>query len=754
MKKYTKLLAVVLVLALAVAMTACGNSTNTSTEEKDTLVVGYSEFSEKFSPFFSKTAYDQDAYAMTQVSLIGNDREGNLILNGIEGETHAYNGVDYEYKGIADTTVTQNSDGTVDYTIKIRDDITFSDGEPMTIDDVIFSMYVLSDPLYDGSSTFYGLPIEGMTEYRTGMSKLSDLLDAAGPDNTDFTFWTEDQQTAYWDAVYAAGETWVGTIKQYLVDAGYNTAEDSVATWAANWGYEVAEDATEADLFETMLEAYGYSVSSLSDTESASDALTDLITDYDSYGTAVSTGDSAASITGIERVDDYTVNVHMTEFDAVAIYQLSLSVAPMHYYGDASLYDYDNNSFGFVKGDLSLVKSKTTTPMGAGPYIFDSYENGVITYHANENYYLGAPKTKYVLFQEGSDSDKLAGLASGQFDITDPSFSSSTVDAVKGYNSNGELTGDVITTSTVDNLGYGYIGISALTVNVDGVKDSDASKDLRKAFQTLFAVYRDTVINSYYGDRATVIQYPISNTSWAAPRPADEGYEIAYSKDVDGNSIYTDAMTEEEKYAAALEASIGFFKAAGFTYDEATGTFTAAPTGASLTYEVMIPADGIGDHPAYNILTNAKDALATIGITLEITDLTNSADLWTALEAGECEMWAAAWGATIDPDMYQVYHSSNIVGLEGSTESNHYSIQDATLDELIMEARTSADQSFRKATYKQCLDIILDWGVELPTYQRQNAVIFSTERVNMDTVTPDITTFYGWMSEIENIEVK
>ena len=116
-------------------------------------------------------------------------------------------------------------------------------------------------------------------------------------------------------------------------------------------------------------------------------------------------------------------------------------------------------------------------------------------------------------------------------------------------------------------------------------------------------------------------------------------------------------------------------------------------------------------------------------------------------------MWAAAWGATIDPDMYQVYHSSNIYGLPGSTESNHYSIQDAKLDELIMAARESADQSYRKATYKQCLDIILDWGVEIPTYQRQNAVIFSTERVNMETMTPDITTFYGWFSEIENIEV-
>lgn len=770
-KTLNKVLALVLALAMAFALAACQTTTPTTeptdaattepatepaTEEKpSTLVVGYSPFSEKFSPFFAKTAYDQDAYTMTQVGLIGNDRAGNLILKGIEGETVDYNGKDYFYDGIADTDIVQNDDGTVDYNIKIRDDIVFSDGTPMTIDDVIFNMYVLSDPTYDGSSTFYAVPIEGMAEYRAGMELLSNMIVAAGPDNTDFTYWTEDEQKAYWDAFWAAGEAFAQEIADYCKNYGAT----NVSEGAALWGFEgLAADATAADFFKAIVDKYGYDVSDSGiNAETAGSAITDLINAQlgdkaDAYAKGISTGESAANIAGIKKTGDYSMTVHCTKFEATAIYQLGVSVAPMHYYGDASLYDYDNNSFGFPKGDLSLIRSKTTHPMGAGPYVFEQYENGVITYHANELYYKGTPKTQYLLFQEGSDGDKLAGVVSGQFDITDPSFSQSTVDSVKEYNG-GELTGSVITTDTVDNLGYGYIGVCAATVNVGGDKASDASKDLRKAFATLFSVYRDTVINSYYGERASVIQYPISNTSWAAPRPADEGYEIAYSKSVEGNPLYTEDMSEEQKYDAALAAAVGYLKAAGFTYDEAAGKFTAAPDGASLVYEVMIPADGIGDHPAYGILTNAKEALAKIGITLEITDLTNSSDLWTALESGNCQMWAAAWGATIDPDMYQVYHSSNIYGLPGSTESNHYSIQDAKLDELIMAARESADQSYRKATYKQCLDIILDWGVEIPTYQRQNAVIFSTERVNMETMTPDITTFYGWFSEIENIEV-
>jgi peptide/nickel transport system substrate-binding protein len=38
-------------------------------------------------------------------------------------------------------------------------------------------------------------------------------------------------------------------------------------------------------------------------------------------------------------------------------------------------------------------------------------------------------------------------------------------------------------------------------------------------------------------------------------------------------------------------------------------------------------------------------------------------------------------------------------------------------------------------------------------YQRQNAIIFSTERVNIDSVTPDITTFYPWLNEIEKVQM-
>ncbi len=80
----------------------------------------------------------------------------------------------------------------------------------------------------------------------------------------------------------------------------------------------------------------------------------------------------------------------------------------------------------------------------------------------------------------------------------------------------------------MSNLGYGYIGINADTVNVAGDPGSDASKNLRKGLATVLAAYRDVAIDSYYGEAASVINYPISNTSWAAPQPTDEGYRVAF----------------------------------------------------------------------------------------------------------------------------------------------------------------------------------------------------------------------------------
>ena len=756
MKNTKQVIALASAAALSVSVLAgCGGaasdatseSTSTATAEASntaasdgTLVLAETGFEGKFSPFFASSASDQDVIDLTQLGLLGADRKGEMILNGIEGETREYNGTDYTYYGTSDCVVTENDDGTVTYDIKLRDDLKFSDGEPVTIDDVIFSMYVFLDPTYDGSVTMYSTPIVGLEEYRNSMSTLSKLIAEAGEDNTDYTNFTEEQQKAFWDAVNDGGVKFAQEIVDYMMANG---ATD-VTSAAAGWGFDLPDGADAKAFFLAIGEQYDWSFSAM-EAESAGSALSELIPEdvYAYSTTGVNVGNAVANVAGIVKTGDYSMTLTTSELSTTMIYQLQMPIAPLHYYGDESLYDYDNNSFGFVKGDLSGVRSKTSAPLGGGMFTFSKYSDGVVYLDANPDYFNGAPKVAHVNMKETQEADKITGVQAATIDISDPSYSLEVADQIADINGVQGEDGPVITTRLKDYRGYGYIALSAKNVNVGGDPASQASKDLRKAIMTVIAAYRDEGIDSYYGDTATVINYPMSNTSWAAPSVTDDGYQIAYSTDVDGNEIYTSDMKSEDKYAAALQAALGYFEAAGYTVEN--GQITAAPAGAKMEYQVNIGASGNGDHPSFQTLTNAAAALKTIGFTLTVNDMANASDLFASYQSGAAEGWVAAWQSTNDPDMFQLYHS------QGAT--NYYAINDADLDELIMAARQTTDQEARKAMYKEAMEIILDWGVELPVYQRSEATIFSTERVNIDTIAKDQTPYWTYKSELNNLEL-
>ncbi len=758
MKNPKRLLALLLALTMCIGLlAACGKSgddqsSDTQTanagadnKEDKTLVAASNHFEGKFSPFFAQSAEDNNIVSLTQISLLGTDRVGAIVEKGIEGETRPYNGTDYHYTGTSDLTITENEDGTVYYDFTLRDDLQFSDGTPVDIDDVIFTMYVLADPTYDGSTTLYSQPILGMDQYRSGMSTLSVLLAAAGKENTDFSNWTEEQQKAFWKAVEEGGAKFAQEIVDYCAAEGYN-AEGDVAAAAANWGFEgLASDATAEDFFMAIGDAYGWNFASI-EGESAGSALSDLIPEevYEYSTIGVSTGNSASYIEGIQRTGDYSLRIVATEIAANMVYSLALPIAPLHYYGDESKYDYEGHSFGFDKGDLSSVRAKTTKPLGAGAYTFNNYSNGTVYLDANPSYYQGAPAIAHLNLLETLEDDKVVGIQAGTIDIGDPSYSTDVRDQIAEYNGGSDaLEGDVVTIKLYDFLGYGYIAMSADNVNVGGEPNSEASRALRKAIATVISAYRAEGIDSYYGDTASVINYPISSTSWAAPQVTDDGYQVAYSVDASGKAIYTDGMSAEERYQAALDAALSFFEAAGYTVEN--GKLTAAPAGAKLEYQVNIGANGNGSHPSFLLLKNASDALAKIGFTLSINDIATAAELYQTYQSGVADIWVAAWGATPDPDMYQIYHSL------GST--NYYRIFDEDLDELITSARQSTDQTYRKGLYKAAMEIVMDWAVEIPIYQRSECYIFSTERVDISSLTPDMTPYWSWMSEIQTLKM-
>ena len=475
MKSAKKLWALLLAFVMVLSLAACGGSGDTSTPDtgdaaaeesdaadseeadadtedasgeestapaNDTLVTTVEQGLEgKFSPFFGLSANDVTIWEATQAYTIEVDRVSNPIMTGIEGETREYNGTDYTYYTASDMVVTENEDGTVYYDITMRDDIKFTDGTTADIDDVIFAMYVYLDPTYDGNSTLFSTAIEGIEEYRSGIEPLYSLLLAAGEDNSDFTYWDEATQTAFWsEGLPAAGDAFAQSILDYCVNQGYAAATDPVETIAPNWGFEgLPEGATVTDFFNAMLEAYEGDYNALSDSEAASGSIWSYMDP--AYQVGVETGESAPNVSGIQRTGDYSMRIVASQVDATMIYQLAIPITPMHYYGDESLYDYDNNKFGFVKGDLSGVKSKTSAPMGAGPYIFKEYSNGVVYMDANPDYFKGAPKVPHLNFMEAAEADKVTGITAGTMDISDPSYSTDIASQVADINGSEEQIG-------------------------------------------------------------------------------------------------------------------------------------------------------------------------------------------------------------------------------------------------------------------------------------------------------------------------
>ncbi len=434
------------VLLLLSALSACrapavpptNDPTAPPVQANNTLSVGYDCFSGEFHPFFARTQNDCEALSLVTLPLLDTDRDGNVVLDGAATQS-----------GIADCTVTANEDGTVVYDLALREDVTFSDGEPLTADDVIFSMYVLADPSYDGPSAFSTLPIQGLADYRAGVSPvlyetyaaLADKILAAGPNATEYDGFTEAQYTTYWnDALAAAGEMFVGEIIEYCLQ---NYAEflprcgnDDVVLGMYVWGYgTLNEDGTftdafgtvydlrssfptKADFWQRILTAHNRDLSADGiDRDAAAASIVDLL--KQAFIAIEGPKDENKEelvhrVAGIEKTGDLSVRVTLTASDDDAIRCLNVPVAPLHYYGADEAYDYQNDRFGFTKGDLAGVRAKTA-PLGAGPFVFGSYEDGTVTLTANANYCKGRPAVETLLLK--TVDDRVSALADGTVDV-------------------------------------------------------------------------------------------------------------------------------------------------------------------------------------------------------------------------------------------------------------------------------------------------------------------------------------------------
>lgn len=145
MKK--KIFAMMLVLVLVASVFA---GCSPKDEIGGTLIVGITEASGNFNPLYYSSAYDGYVVDLVFEGLIERNWDGEFV----EGDA------------IAKSWEFSNDDKTI--TFKMKDDIVFSDGEPMTAHDVVFTYQVLADPSYTGRYGATVKDLKGYTEYFNG----------------------------------------------------------------------------------------------------------------------------------------------------------------------------------------------------------------------------------------------------------------------------------------------------------------------------------------------------------------------------------------------------------------------------------------------------------------------------------------------------------------------------------------------------------------------------------------------------------
>ncbi len=852
-KLFSILMVVAMLAGLVLPLIAC-NSTNGT----DALVIMTDALDGLFNPFYSTTAPDATIVSMTQVSMLttGYVNEEATVAFGDE-ESVVVKDMDYIYDANTDKTT---------YNFVIKNGIQFSDGHPLTIEDVLFNIYVYLDPVYAGSSTMYSTDIVGLSDYRTQTQGSDDS-------NTDEII-SEQASARANNRIRELVSVFRTTGKQPSGSYEASDAEmrEAISSWNLSDGYKEAisndpSKVTTANLltdYERTLSEFREELNR--DYESAKESFTeepykstgefdeitsfmfaegfvkieyekDPITNKPKYDTIIDvdrqysnvttkeeainyvyntktttaldeillywgtgntlsseyasqakqvilleriTGDQLLipSISGIVSVGHHTDETSITvngttyaiaqehnekdgsplnaeEYDVLqitingvdpkAIWNFAFSVAPQHYYTSANYgdqphsvdiknhnYGVDYASFAFHTTVLQSQKN-IRVPMGAGAYVAtdannnsnpegnDFYRDNVVYFKRNDNFMMGQPNIEKIRYQVVSATNALNVLETGAVHFVTPQFTPNNINKINSLAEKG------IESTSTDQLGYGYIGI-----NAGKVKDINLRKAIMYAMDTSLAL-------SYYSTgTAKNIYWPMSTVSWAYPK---QGNVL----DQDNGRTYASGYLGDEAAKNAIEQCM-----------------TAANVSAGdsqLKLKFTIAGSSLTDHPTYATFQKAATILNECGWNVEVVADTQAL---TKLSTGALAVWAAAWGTTIDPDMYQVYHKNSTAtsvlawGYNEILNQDGYDTEKDILNKLsvvIDQARSTDNRKDRSDYYKTAMGYVLDLAIELPVYQRKVLYAYNADVIDSSSLPETINPYTSPLDKIWEIKL-
>ena len=854
------ILCISMLLSILSVLSSCGGN------GEQAFVIMTDTLDGLFNPFFSTSASDGTIVSMTQIGMLTSDTDEKGDAQVAFGPEYSVVTLDYQSKYDINES-SENPDekqGVTTYTFVIKNGLKFSDGKPLTIEDVLFNMYVYLDPVYTGSSTMYSTDIQGLSQYRIQQN-------LSGGTNADEHL----TNLARTKAASRITEL-INVFRTFEKSSGtYETTEekmrDKIATWGLSAGYKSAisndpDSVTNDQLlkdYEKTLELFKKELER--DYEAAKEAYTeepyksngfDEITSFmymegyvkvefgekdgklnadksvikkveRDYPSSIDSKEKAIQYvydskinselhiilsawatatelqtlymaqakevilkenmvdgqllyptisgivslghnTDIESVtigektytvahdhkpdgtplneDEYDVlQIKINGIDPKAVWNFSFAVAPQHYYAEGYEVDIENNNFGVEYASFDFMTNviqsqrNVTVPMGAGAYMATNgqgadqvtgtefFSNNVVYFKSNPyfeesleaslpedstvDYHVNIDKVRYQIVPA---TDALTMLQSGTVHYVTPQLTKDNMKLLNSLESKG------YNKLSVDQLGYGYIGI-----NASYVKNIYLRKAIMSAMDTGLA------LQYYEAGTAEQIFWPMSTVSWAYPKDENGNNESSNGYDYPARNF------NEEKALQTIKDYMGKAKEHTMGYSDADLKVTFTIAGSNLT-----------DHPTYQVFQTAAKLLNECGWDVEVVA---DSQALTKLSTGSLAVWAAAWGTTVDPDMYQVYHkNSNASSVKAwgynaiLSNPTSYHIEEGILNELsaiIDDARETDDREVRTALYEEAMGYVLDLAVELPVYQRQQLYAYNAKILDPTSFPQDLNPY-------------
>ena len=691
------------------------------------LMAGTGTFSREFNPFLATSEADRQAVDLTQIRLVTNDRAGKLVYRGIDGELRNYKEKDYTYYGASDLTIHYDkAENKTVYNIRLREDMSFSDGQKLTADDVLFTLYALCDNSYAGLETIKNMPIKGLLNYQANSTKAESFSE----------------------------KSLIKKIKKN---------KKKFVSWLKRSGYSALAD---------RLSHGGKTTAELRKIEREDGTLFRRARFYFSRGK----GKRVKSISGIRKLGDHELSVETEGYNRRMSAALQIPVCALHYYGDMTKFRPEAGQFGFRRGDISSVLANKSSPMGAGAYRFVKYEDGVVYYTSNELYFLGCPQIAYLQLKEMTDileetkktlAQKVAeesithmGDEDAEVDpdtMTNPSaevaeIKGGTVDILEGTfrgeeqlgwiataNSNKELEGSTIAAKFVSDGMYRYLGINARNVSVGGQPGSEQSKSLRRAFAVIFSAAK-YALKERDGVSVELVSSPLGRESWVSP-DGEGQYENIFEKNTSGGPLYESESSAAERMEIAEREAVRALEQAGYKADGYR--VTAAPQRASMTYSLWIA--GGTENPFYDMVLQVAEAFKAIGMNLKVESLRSMDELNKKLATGSQQLWIGMRDIS-DVDLQGRYAST--------ATGNYFGIRDVEMDREMAKLQTFLTSDERRDSYGKCVERLSEWAVEVPICEYQQALLFSSSRIKSNSIPENLTPYYDWMNEVQKMEMK